>query len=365
MKSAQRTPVPEFQPCRDPVPQVPLNRLSSGDLLIDVRTAEEFAEDHLPDAVNVPLLDEHERSEVGVLYRKQGVDAATSWALQRLRTRLHKFLDQLDAHIDLEAAVVIYCSRGGDRSLHVVQFLIQHGYQAFQLQDGYRGFRGQVRGELEKIVLPGLFLLDGLTGTGKTRLLRAIADVRPGSVIDLEGFAQHRSSLLGDVGLNPVSQKRFESSLCQHFKNHFPSDSWCLIEAESRKVGNREIPLAIWTQMKAAERIRLVANIDVRCEILESDYKTDGGWGPLIDRLHSLQQHSDFSVVEMEEICTRLNQGESASVARSLLEKHYDPRYRHQMQNHSYLATFEVNEPEELAQQVIEFLDRQISDQDS
>jgi len=98
---------------------------------------------------------------------------------------------------------------------------------------------------------------------------------------------------------------------------------------------------------------------------LESDYKTDGGWGPLIDRLHSLQQHSDFSVVEMEEICTRLNQGESASVARSLLEKHYDPRYRHQMQNHSYLATFEVNEPEELAQQVIEFLDRQISDQDS
>lgn len=361
MEPAQGSPALDFQPNSEPVRLILPGQLSPQDLLIDVRSPAEFADDHIPNAINVPLLDDQERSKVGALYRLEGVESATDWALSQLRARLQQFLSQLEAHIQPGARVAICCARGGDRSRHVVQFLRQVGHDAYQLEDGYRGYRSEVRQVLSKVDYPNLFVLDGLTGTGKTRVLRAMAHSRPGSVIDLEDYAQHRSSLLGDVGLQPTSQKLFESRMYQFWHAHHDSESWYLVEAESRKVGNREIPLSLWNQMKSAQRIQLSATMAIRCRILEADYQTEEGWGPLIQRLQSLVQHSDYSSNEIDQLCEQLVDGNVAEVAQDLLQKHYDPRYQHQMQDHSPLKTFEVEEPEDLAASIIAYLDGQIA----
>ena len=141
------------------------------------------------------------------------------------------------------------------------------GRGSYQVVGGNWAYRVWVRKKLDETNYPNLWVLDGLTGTGKTRLLHAISKTRPGSVIDLEAYAQHRSSILGDVGLNPCSQKSFESSLAQH-GHCFPNEKWYLVEAESRKVGNREIPTYFWDQMVPSPRIQLESDVDTRARIL-------------------------------------------------------------------------------------------------
>ena len=339
--------------------------LQPTDRVVDVRTPAEFAEDHFPNAVNVPLLNDSERVQVGTLFRVEGAQAATDWALLQLRSRLHSFLAQLETHLGAGVRLVICCALGGDRSRHVVQFLDALGIASAQLMDGYRGYRSQVRQSMKELNFPNLFLLDGLTGTGKTRLLREVARHRPQSVLDLEGYAEHRSSMLGDIGLQPTSQKRFESRLYRFTQELNEVPDWFLIEAESRKVGNREIPLSLWQQMQNAPRIQLTATMEIRCRILELDYQTADGWGPLIERLRALGPHSDYSEEEIEDLCQRLSKGEVESVAEDLLVRHYDPRYRHQMEKFAPLKRFEIVEPESAAVSVIDFLDAVVSGQDS
>ena len=210
MDSGFENPDLGFTPGSDPVPGVPYTDIEPNDVVIDVRSPSEYEVDHLPEAINVPLLDDMERSRVGILYRTEGPLSASNWALSQLRSRFKWFLEQLLSKTPPQSRLLICCARGGDRSRHVVQFLIENGRSSYQVVGGYWAYRVWVRKKLDETNYPNLWVLDGLTGTGKTRLLHAISKTRPGSVIDLEAYAQHRSSILGDVGLNPCSQKSFD-----------------------------------------------------------------------------------------------------------------------------------------------------------
>lgn len=318
-----------FRPTENPVPEVLYSALACGDRVIDVRSPGEFAEDHIPGARNVPLLDDEERKVTGTLYRVEGADSATQWALQRLNLRLQAFLSDLMSHISADSVPIICCARGGDRSAHVVQFLIQSGLAAKQLIGGYRSYRKDVCQQLEQCDLKQLWILDGYTGVGKTDVLRQIALQQPDRIIDLEGHAGHRSSILGDLGLKPTSQKRFESLLAAALTKLDRQARWILIEGESRKVGNRQIPAALWQRMAKAPRIELFASMELRVRWLVDEYDTGDDWRQLhqrVDRLRSYRQLGDERVDHLQK-CLELGDPESA--ARSLLEHHYDPRYQH------------------------------------
>src|SRR5262245_36213359 len=240
-------------------------------LLVDLRSPGEFAEDHLPGAVNVPLFDDLERALIGTLYARASPAAAFAEGRARTLERIGVFtralaelagwdlpavdLEQRVADLtaggmeELERALVpapapaggdpvlAYCWRGGLRSRAVIAFLRGLGrVEVLGLEGGYRAYRRCVRARIQAWRPPPSFVLRGLTGVGKTLVLRALAERRPEWVLDLEALAGHRSSILGMVGLQPASQKLFESRLVTRLARGF--GAVCVVEGESRKVGD-------------------------------------------------------------------------------------------------------------------------------
>ena len=314
--------------------------LASGAPILDVRSPAEFAGDRIPGARSVPLFDDRERAVVGTIFRQLGAGEARRFGSERVEARLEEFVAALREEFapreqgPLEA--VICCARGGERSGAVTQLLRQRGFAVRRLTGGYRAFRSVVRERLRTVHVPRPILLDGLTGCGKTAVLRAIAAVRPNQVLDLEGLAEHRSSLLGAVGLEPVSQKRFESRLLAATDRL--TGRWTLIEAESRRVGDREIPPSLFAAMRAAPRITLTATLPQRIDHLSDVYlggasaDSPAGQAALAEISRCLEGLGAYPQVGAEGVRrwrTCLERGEIDEVVRELLEVHYDPRYRH------------------------------------
>ncbi len=182
------------------------------DGVIDVRSPGEFAEDHLPGSVNLPVLSDDERIEVGTLYRREGAFAARRAGAALVSRNIGRHLASHFAERPREYRPLVYCWRGGQRSASLATVLAAVGWRVTVLEGGYRTYRAHVLAELD--ALPRRFafrLLAGLTGTGKTRLLHRLA-ARGAQTLDLEGQAGHRGSVLGRLGAQP-SQKAFESRL--------------------------------------------------------------------------------------------------------------------------------------------------------
>ncbi len=219
--------------------------------LIDVRTPAEFAQGHLPGALNLPLFDEAGRAAVGTLYKQQGRRAAVLHGLALVGPRLEALARRL---ADLAASAPgqplrLLCWRGGMRSGSVAWLAGQLDLPVLLLEGGYKAFR---RWTLEQFEQPWpLQLLGGRTGTGKTDLLLALAE-RGVAVVDLEGLAHHRGSSFGALGLPPQpSSEQFENRLALALHGWRGADAiW--LEAESAMVGRCRIPPALWRQMQAA-----------------------------------------------------------------------------------------------------------------
>ncbi len=328
-KEPDPQPLPPFRPSGRAVPQVNFDQLGAGSQIIDVRSPREFDEDHIPGSILVPLLDDEERQTTGALYREEGPESATRWAQGLLNHRLDLFFDQLRDAVENSPETVITCARGGDRSRHVVEFLNERGFVAKQLVGGYRSYREGIRRQLEGFTIPPLWVLDGYTGVGKTRVLQSIQEIHPGRVLDLEKYAEHRSSILGDVGKTPSTQKTFESRLATALGALETDAPWVLIEGESRKVGDRQIPTRLWNAMQEAPRIEMVATIDRRASLLVDEYATNDGWEPVLERLEVLRGYDRIGSEGVDHVQKLIRSGDPHLAAIYLLEHHYDPRYQH------------------------------------
>lgn len=342
------------------------DRSMSEVLVVDVRAPREFAEDHLPGARNVPLFDDRERAVVGTLYRMHGAPGAREWGAQRVGARLEAYVQELEAALELPVPDgdrrprVVVCARGGQRSGAVTAALRALGHPVRRLRGGVRAYREWVRTELDQVRLVGPFVLNGLTGVGKTRVLRAIQKSHPDRVIDLEGLAGHRSSILGDIGLQPVSQRRFEAALAQDLRQL--AGPWTLCEWEARRLGNREIPLALYRELHAAPQIELVASLERRIEILRDEYLGCGGVAEVQRRLGALAAYPALGPEGVAELRAWLSEGRIDDTVRVLLERHYDPRYRHGHAGLAFVQQFTLRGSQEghfreTAAEVMDWLD--------
>ncbi|MEM6755290.1 MAG: tRNA 2-selenouridine(34) synthase MnmH, partial [Cyanobacteria bacterium P01_C01_bin.38] len=221
--------------------------------IIDVRSSSEFAEDRIPNAINLPVLNDAERAEVGTIYKQFSPFRARKIGAAFVSKNIAKHLNEHFANKDKNYQPLIYCWRGGQRSASLATVLSQIGWRVTLLEGGYKTYRSYVRQELES--LPQQFnfkILSGLTGSGKTHILRNMHR-RGFQVLDLEALANHRGSLLGEEWLGKPSpqppQKYFDSKLLQALQSLNPSETvW--VESESNKIGQIHLPQNLWKEMK-------------------------------------------------------------------------------------------------------------------
>jgi tRNA 2-selenouridine synthase len=298
------------------------------DTVIDVRSPAEFAEDHVPGAINLPVLDNAERARVGTIYKQVSpFDARKIGAALVFRNAAHHIETSLSHHGGAWRPLV-YCWRGGQRSGSFAWLLKEIGWRSDVVQGGYKTYRRLVADMLHHQALPFRFVqLGGYTGTAKTELLPLLA-TRGVQVIDLEGLANHRGSLLGSMGEQP-SQKAFESALAVELSRLDPARP-VLVEAESSKIGEILVPPSLWDGMKVAPWIEVTAPLEARTEYLLRAYDDIlSDKATLQARLAPLKAHRGEALVGQ---WTRLSAaGDKRALTRSLMEDHYDPAYAKSM----------------------------------
>lgn len=289
---------------------------------IDVRSPSEYAHDHIPGAVNIPIFDDIERKEIGTMYRHAGRSEAITRGLEIGGEKIPSIVTELNSFEN--RSIVIYCARGGMRSSSVASLVSSLGFRVCRLASGYKGYRHYVLEMLAgmKSDRP-LFVLQGLTGTGKTEIIRHCENS-----IDLEGMAGHRSSLFGGIGLIQNTQKRFESLLV-HRLRELDSSAYHLIEGESKKIGNLHIPPDFYAYMKQSPVIYVQADLERRIEIITAEYSRGIDTGRVVEIVQSLKMKLGSQTVET--LIELFNRGNLHDFVEILLLQYYDPLYNYSL----------------------------------
>ncbi|MCX7302238.1 MAG: tRNA 2-selenouridine(34) synthase MnmH [Rhodobacterales bacterium] len=309
------------------------------DTVIDVRSPAEFAEDHIPGAISLPAMSNEERARVGTIYKHESPFAARKTGAAIVARNVATHLDGPLSDHDGGWRPLVYCWRGGQRSGSVATILSQIGWRTETITGGYRSYRRLVQTMLyEMPIQHRLVLIDGNTGSAKTDVLHRLA-ARGLQVIDLEGMAAHRGSMLGGSEAGQPRQKAFESALAAALAAFDPAHP-VLVEAESSKVGRINIPPSLWSAMCAAPRIEIAAPIDARTAYLTKAYADVIAEPARIERLFQpLRAHRGHSTVDGW--ISLLRAGNHEALARALMTDHYDAAYAKSraVHPHQILAT--------------------------
>ena len=294
---------------------------------IDTRSPSEFADDHIPGAINCPVLDDAERARIGTLHAQESAFAARAAGAALVARNIAAMLETTFAGKPKDWSPLVYCWRGGKRSSSLTHVLAEVGWRAVQLDGGYRAYRRHVLARLAE--LPPVFAFNvvcGLTGSGKSRLLRARA-ADGAQVLDLEALAKHRGSMLGDLPGDPQpSQKWFESQLWAALEALDPRRP-VYVESESRRIGTVQLPDALLHAMRAGSCIVVETPTPLRVALLKEEYVHFlGDAGLLNARLAGLLElHGRKALDQWGEAAAA---GDWDALVGDLLVRHYDPMYR-------------------------------------
>ncbi len=302
--------------------------LGKGYTFVDVRSPAEFAEDHIPGAVNIPLFSNDERAIIGTMYKQIGKDVAINKGLEIVSQKLPEMIAE---YTRLKGPLCVYCWRGGMRSGSVVSLLQSLKFDVAQLENGYKDYRRFVREQFETIPIPPMVVLYGLTGSGKTEMLQQL----PQS-LDLEGLAQHRGSIFGDVNLQPRTQKMFESLLFERLVA-LKDEPFIFVEGESRKIGMVIIPVSVWQAMQKGKKVRVVCSHEERVNRLYNEYCVDFDVEKMKEKIRAIQKF--LGKKQAEELCAMLDRGQIRPVIEKILVEYYDRLYKHTVESKVYSAT--------------------------
>jgi len=296
------------------------------DQVIDVRSPSEHAEDHVPGAISLPVLSDAERARVGTIYVQQDRFLARKIGAALVARNAATHIEGPLADYGGGWRPLVYCWRGGQRSGSFTSILQQIGWRADTIEGGYRSYRRLVVEALYQSPFPApLVLIDGGTGTAKTRLLAHLG-AQGGQVIDLEALAGHRGSVFGLVGAEQPSQKTFESALAAQVVRLDPAQP-VFVEAESARIGAITLPPALAAAMKSARAVRLEAPMDARVGHILDDYADLIADPDRLDTiLGRLVRYHGHEAVDTWR--AQASAGGFAPLVEDLIRTHYDPRYR-------------------------------------
>lgn len=301
-------------------------RLERYDMILDVRSPSEHAEDHLPGAVNLPVLDDRERAEIGTTYvQVSAFEARRAGAALVARNAAHHLQTAL-ADKPKRFRPLVYCWRGGMRSNSMATILAAVGWPVAVLEGGYQTWRRAVIAGLDAACPKlDLMLIDGQTGTAKTALLQVLRE-KGAQVLDLEGLALHRGSAFGGFeDADQPAQKAFESQLWRQIEQ-FETGRPVYVEAESARIGSVRLPAALWARMKTAPRLEIVAPLAERARFLAQSYADIVADPARTEQALDLISpfHPRALVGQWRELAEK---GQPEALALQLMQNHYDPAY--------------------------------------
>ena len=308
-----------------PADQV-IAELDTFDSIIDVRSPAEFALDHIPGAINCPVLNDAERITVGTLYKQQSPFEARKLGAAIVARNIAHHLEQRFQAMPKQWKPLIYCWRGGNRSGSMALIFAKVGWPVVQLDGGYKAYRHSVMQVLEQLPLSLQFrVICGTTGSGKSRLLRYLEQAGA-QVLDLEKLAAHRGSVLGGLPLNPQpSQKMFDTRLWQTLRR-FTSDRVVYVESESKKIGDLRVPGALMDRIRSSPCVQVQISTIDRVKLLIEDYPhLVKDTELLTEQLsHLTQLHGKEKIHRWQALAET---GEVPALVETLLVEHYDPAY--------------------------------------
>lgn len=302
-----------------------LPELDSFDAIIDVRSPSEFALDHLPGAVNFPVLDDEERIRVGTIYKQVNPFEAKKIGAALVAKNIGRHIEGNFTELPREWKPLVYCWRGGNRSGSMAHILAKIGWPVTQLDGGYKTYRAHVNAALEQAPNLQFRVVCGTTGSGKSRLLEVLDGIGA-QVLDLEKLAAHRGSVLGNLPDAPQPpQKLFESMVWDKLRRFDPSRP-VFVESESKKVGQCRVPAALMDAMRASPCISVNLSLQNRVRLLMEDYShftaSPAALNEQLGYLVSLHGHARINDWQ-----AMANEGRMAELVEELLVGHYDPAY--------------------------------------
>lgn len=327
------------------IPKITIEKaLQTNATFIDTRTPTEFAEDHLPNARNIPLFSNDERAIIGTIYKQVSQEKAIEKGVELFSQRLPDFMREINKVKDKE--LIIYCWRGGMRSRAVVSLLAALGYNVQQLEGGHKQYRRYVREKLQQYTIkPKLVVLWGLTCSGKTALLSHFPNA-----LNLEQLAQHRGSLYGGIGLTPNTQKRFEGVLLQRLEQ-LQQEKYIVIEGESKRIGRVVMPAFLSTAIKQGTHVFVQRSLENRSSLAMTEYFTTADDITKIKEI-TLQLKKVISTKDKNTVIQLLDQKRYQDAAKILLQQYYDPLYNHTLKNIQYQFNINNNDLEMAAQEL-------------
>ena len=303
--------------------------------LVDARSEGEFAQSHIPGAINIPILDNAERIQVGTLYKQAGPEKATLKGFELVGPRFH--LIQREALRKFPAKkLILYCWRGGMRSQILSWLLTQVGFEIYRLEGGYKTYRSFTYAAVRKSY--PLLVLGGKTGAAKTVLLQKLKE-RGEQVVDLEGLANHKGSSFGAIG-QPAQPtvEQFENLLAEQLREiHLDQALW--VENESRRIGQIILPDSFYLQMTQSPRIEIDKTDEERIAHIASEYAAldQGELSAAVLRLQK-RLGGDRTKQALEAIQT--NQPE---IWIPILLLYYDKTYEFDLERHEVSKTIRLN----------------------
>ncbi|HEY8099369.1 MAG TPA: tRNA 2-selenouridine(34) synthase MnmH [Burkholderiaceae bacterium] len=346
---------PALQPFELILPQ-----LDQFDTIIDVRSPSEFAEDHIPGAINCPVLDDEERARVGTIYKQVNAFEAKKIGAALVARNIGRHIDALFLDKPRDWKPLIYCWRGGNRSGAMAHILAKIGWPVIQLDGGYKDYRRYVNSALEE--LPAKFTFNvvcGTTGSGKSRLLQTLA-MEGAQVLDLELLAAHRGSVLGNLPSEAQpTQKTFESRLWQALRRFDPTQI-IFVESESKKVGNLRVPESLMEKMRSSACLSLSLSTHNRVRLLMQDYAHFIANPDLLNTQLAclIGLHGREKIMRWQ---TMSSSNQMEALVEELLIDHYDPAYRRSIdRNFAQISKAKILELPEITEQAFREMARSL-----